>query len=148
MTHLLDDLPDPKNLPYAQAHTGLERCPTCQIKTYGIEEPPSKPENALPHGIIHSIMASAVTTYNIKTPNVSDMLQLGFYFCLRSCEYTKCTGHRQTGQLQPLLEFVFFVGDRLLPADASIEHLYHDNHIFFTLDNQKNAIQGESVSHF
>ena len=46
------------------------------------------------------------------------------------------------------MDFVFFVGDRLLPADAPIEQFQHATQIVLTLDNQKNAIRGESVSHF
>ena len=46
-THLLDGLPDPRNPPDAQDHTGLVRCITHQIKTYGIEDPLVKQESAL-----------------------------------------------------------------------------------------------------
>ena len=76
------------------------------------------------------------------------MVILGFYFYLRSCKYTKCTGHRRTVQFRPLMDFVFFVGDRLLPADALIEQFQHATQIVLNLDNQKNVIRRESVSHF
>ena len=46
------------------------------------------------------------------------------------------------------MDFVFFVGDQLLPADAPTEHFQHSTQIVLTLDNQKNVIRGESVSHF
>ena len=46
------------------------------------------------------------------------------------------------------MEFVFFMGDQILPADAPTEHFQHATQIILTLGNQKNAIQGQSVSHF
>ena len=49
--------------------------------------------------------------FNPKTRQVANLVKLGLYFCLRSCKYTKCTGHYQTVQFWPLMDFVFFVGD-------------------------------------
>ena len=40
------------------------------------------------------------------------------------------------------------MGYQLLLADVPIEHFQNVTQIVLTLDNQKNAIQGESVSHF
>ena len=146
-THLLDGLPNPRNPLDAQAHTGLDRCLTCQFKTYGIEDPSIKRDKATPLGIIQSIVAAAATTSNPKTCHISDLVQLGFYFYLRSCEYTKCTGHRRIVQLQPLLEFVFFVGYQILLTDAPSEQFQHATGIFLTLENKKNEIRRESF-HF
>ena len=147
-THLLDGLPDPRKPPDAQAHTGLDRHLARQLKTYSLEDPPTRQEKALPLSIVHSIVATASLSSNIRTRQVADLVTLGFYFCLRSCEYTKCTGHRRTVQFQPLMDFVFFVGDQIFPADALIEQFQHATEIVLTLDNQKNAIRGESVSYF
>ena len=101
-----------------------------------------------PHGIVHSIVATEATSTNTKTRHFYDLVQLGFYFCLRLCEYTKCTGNFRTFQFRPLLDYVFFIGDRLHPVDAYNEYLQHINQIVLTLNNQKNVIRGESVSHF
>ena len=46
------------------------------------------------------------------------------------------------------MDFLLFLGGRLLPADAPIKHFQNATQIVLTLDNQKNAIRGESVSHF
>ena len=46
------------------------------------------------------------------------------------------------------MDFVFFVRYTLLPPDASIGWFEHITQIVLALDNQKNAIQGETVSHF
>ena len=46
------------------------------------------------------------------------------------------------------MEFVFFVGDFLLPRDAPVEHFPQVAQIVIILDNQKNAIRGKTVLHF
>ena len=78
--HLLDGLPYPRNPPNKQAHTGLNRRLTCQIKTYDIEDPPVKQEKASPLGIVHFIVDATTNISNSKTRHVSDLAQLGFYF--------------------------------------------------------------------
>ena len=148
MTNLLDGLPDPRNPPDAQAYTRLDRFLIHQLKTYDIDYPLVKQEKAAPLGIIHSIVAAVAIASNPKTRQVTDLVTLGFYFCLSMCEYTKSNGHRQIFQLRPHMDSVFFVVDRLLPANSPIKHYQHAIQIVLTLDNQKNAIQGESVSHF
>ena len=95
-----------------------------------------------PLGITHSIVTTATLSSNPKTRNVSDLVQLGFYFCLRSCEYTKCIGHCRTVQFRPLLEFVFLVRDYLLFTEVLIKQFQHITQIVLTLDNYKNSIQG------
>ena len=103
-------LPNPRNTSDVQSHTGPDRRLTNQLKTYDIEDPPVKREKTAPLRIIHSIVDLAATTFNPKTRHVANLTQLGFYFCLRLREYTKCTGHRQTVQFRSLLEFLFFIG--------------------------------------
>ena len=110
VTHLLDGLPDHRKPPDAQDHTGRDRRLTRQLKTYGIEDPPAKREYAALLGIVQSFVAMAATTFYPKTHHLTKLVQLIFYLCLRACEYTKGTSHRQTFQFRPLLAFVFFVG--------------------------------------
>ena len=43
--------------------------------------------------------------------------------------------HHRTVQFQPLLGFVFFVGDIHLPVGAPIDHFHQATRIFLTLDN-------------
>ena len=51
-------------------------------------------------------------------------------------------------QFRPLMDFPFFVGDTLLPQDAPIGWFEQLNQIVLTLDNQKNAIRGETACYF
>ena len=83
-----------------------------------------------------------------KTRHTADLVVLGFYFCLRSCKYLKCTGYRRIVQFRPLMDLVFFVRDILLPQDAPIGWFECVTQISLTLDNHKNAIRGETISHF
>ena len=145
-THLLGGFSDPIISP--DSHTSLDRRLARKLKTYRIEVPPVKHEIDTPLGIAQSTVAAGASASDPKTCHISDLVQLGFYLCIRSCKYTKCTGHRRTGQFLPLLEFVFFVRDHLLPADALIDHFQHATQIFLTLDNQNNAIRGDTFSYF
>ena len=148
VTHLLDGLPDPRNPPDTQAHTKLDRHLARQFKTYGLDNPLVKQEKAVPLDIIHSIVAAESFSSNPKIRQVSVLVTLGFYFCLQLCEYTKCTRHCIKFQFCTLVDFFFFGGGQLLPDDAPIEHFQLDTQIILTLDNQKNVIRVELVSHF
>ena len=66
------------------------------------------------------MVAMGASTFDSQNLHIYDLVQLGFYFCLRSCEYTKSTTYSRTVQFQALLEFVVFVRDQLLPAAAPI----------------------------
>ena len=93
-------------------------------------------------------MSAGDSVADPKSHHISDLVQLVFYICLSLCEYTKFTGHRRTVQLQTLLDFFFFIGDQIVPVDAPIEHFQNITQIVLTLDNQKNTIRGDTVSHF
>ena len=77
MTHLLDGLPDPKNTPDSQFHTGPDKRLIRKIKTYGIEDPPVKREKSTPPGIIHSIVAAATSYYHPKNPACHRLFTIG-----------------------------------------------------------------------
>ena len=47
-THLLDGLPDPRKLADPQAHTGIDKRLTRQLKTYGLKDPLVRREKATP----------------------------------------------------------------------------------------------------
>ena len=98
-------------------------------------------------GIVHSIVAAAAYPSYQNLRRIYNLFVLGFYFCLRPCEYNKCTSHYRTVKFHPLLEFVIYDGEDLTPTDAPIKRLQHVTHIVLTLDNQKNTIRGETVSH-
>ena len=106
-----------------------------QLKIYGIEDPSVRREKATPLGIFHSIVSAVNTSSDQKTRHTSDLVVLGFYFCLRSCKYTKCTGHHRTVQFRPLMDFVFFSGDTLLPPDTPIGWFEQVTQIVLTLDS-------------
>ena len=93
-------------------------------------------------------MAIASTATDPKICHVADLVQLGFYFCLVYCEYKNYTGHLRTVHFQTLLDFLFLFWDLLLTDDVPINYFQHVTHIVLTLDNKKNSVSEESVSHF
>ena len=109
-----------------------------QLKTYRIEDPPVKWEKGTPLGIIHSTVSAADTSSDHKTHNTANLIVLGFYFCLRLCEYTKGTSHHMKVLFRPLMEFVFFIDDPP-PPDVPFEWSKHITQIILILDNQKNV---------
>ena len=129
-------------------HTGLDKRLMRQLKTYGLEDLPIHQEKSTPLGIVHFIVTAAATPFDPRIHYIVDLITIGFYFCLRFCKYTKFNGHRQTVQFRPLMDFVFFVGDFLLPGDAPADHFCHATQIVITLNNQKNSICGETAYHF
>ena len=111
-----------------------------QLKTYGIEDPLVIREKSTSLGIVHFIVSAANSASDQNTRHTAYLVVLRFYFYLRSCEYPKCTSHHRTVQFRPLMDFVFFAGDTLLPPDAPIGWFKYVTQIVLTLDNQKNAI--------
>ena len=102
-THLLTGLPDPRNPIDSQANVVLDMRLSCQLKTYGIEDPPVKRGKAIPLGIIHSIMSAADASSDQNIRHTANLVVSGFYFCWCSCEYAKCTRHCRTVQFHPLI---------------------------------------------
>ena len=146
--HILDGLSEPRKPANYQAETRLNKRLMRQLKTYGLKDPPFLQENATPLGIIYSIVNAVTTSSDPRVHHITDLVTIGFYFFISSCEYTKCTSHRRTVQFRPVVDFMFFVGDFLLPGDAPAEHFRQATQIVITLDNQKNAICAETVSQF
>ena len=97
-THFLDGLPNPKNSPETPAYTELDRYLAHHLKIYGIEDPHLKREKASPLGIVQSIVDTAATATNPKTSHTANLVQLGFYFCLSSCEYKNYIRYHHTVQ--------------------------------------------------
>ena len=87
----------------------MGRSLTHNLKIYGIEEPPNTKYKAAHFGIIHAIMSESAKYTNQKTHHVDNMVQLGFYFCLRSCYYTNYTRHLCTVKFCKITDFLFFV---------------------------------------
>ena len=83
MTHLLDGLPDLRNPPDAQDHTKMDRRLACQLRIYSIKDTHAKLYKVVILGTIYYVVSAATTVTNPKPHHVSDLIQLGFYFCLR-----------------------------------------------------------------
>ena len=87
---------------------------------------PQLNKKMLSHWTLSTLSWPQKPPHSIKQPQqISNLVVSGFYFCLWSCDYTKCTGHLRANHFRPLLDFVLFVGDTLLPPDASIKQSQH-----------------------
>ena len=75
--------------------------------------------------IVQSIVSAGASAADPKSLHIVNLVQLGFYFCLSSCKYTKCAGHRRTFQLRPLLDIVFFAEYQLLPTDTPVDKIQY-----------------------
>ena len=73
------------------------------------------------------------------------MIQIGLYFCLRSCEYTKTNSHRRTTQFR-LRDMQFQDTQGTIPFDAPDSHFLQALVVTLFLDTQKNSVRGESIS--
>ena len=82
MAHLLDGLPDPRKPADSQALTGLDKRLTRQLNTYGLKDPPVQQEKATPLRIVQSIVAEAATSSDTSSHHITDLVTIGFYFCL------------------------------------------------------------------
>ena len=65
-------------------------------RQYSYVNPPSKREKSTPLGLVINIGAN--TKDSEKAKCIADLIQIGLFFCLWSCKYTKTGSHRHTTQ--------------------------------------------------
>ena len=82
--HLLDGLPDPRKPAYSQAHTGIDKRLTRQLKAYRIKDPPILQEKSTPLRIVHSIVAAAVTSSNTRAHHIADLVGVLIFYATPS----------------------------------------------------------------
>ena len=67
-----------------------------QLRTYSFQDPRTSRQKPVPIGLVVASTRNAGSSP--KDRCLADLVQIGFYFCLRSCEYTKTNSHRHTTQ--------------------------------------------------
>ena len=73
------------------------------------------------------------------------MVQIGLYFCLHSCEYTKTNSHRRTTQFC-LRDMKFQYTGGTIPFDSPESCFLQALVVTLFLNTQKNSVRGESIS--
>ena len=139
--HLLDGHPDPQK-PRGSSSCNLDLRLSRQLRTYSFQDPLSSLQNPAPLGIV--VAAARNASYITKDKCLTDLVQIGFYFCLRSCEYTKTNLHRRTTQFR-LRDIQFQDICGTIPFDAPDYRLLNILVVTLFLDTQKNYIWGESI---
>ena len=89
--------------------------------------------------------AARNTSSSPKDRCLADLVQIGLYFCLRSCEYTKTNSHRRKTQFcLRSIQFQDSLGT--VPFDVPDSHFLNALVVTLFLDKQKNYVRGESIS--
>ena len=76
---------------------------------------------------------------------LADLVQIGLYFCLRSCEYTKTNSHRRTTQFC-LRDMQFQDTRGSIPFDAPDSRFLLALVVTLFLETQKNSVSCKSIS--
>ena len=70
---------------------------------------------------------------------------MALYFYLLSCDYTKTNSHKRTTQFR-LHDMQFHDAWGILPFESSSQKFLQVTVVTFSLDTQKNSVQGECIS--
>ena len=93
--HLLDGRPDLRK-PRGSSSHDLDLLLSRQLRTYSFQNPPTSHQKPVPLGLVVDVARNAGS--GPKDRCLADLVQIGLYFFLRSCEYTKTNSHRRTTQ--------------------------------------------------
>ena len=142
MVHILDGRPDPQK-PRGSSSCNLDIRLSCQICTYSFQYPPTSLQKPYPLGFV--LAASKGEISNPKNQCLADLVQIGLYFCLRSCEYTKTNSHQRTTQFR-LRDIQFQDGRCTITFDAPASRLLNALVVTLFLNTQKNYFRRETIS--
>ena len=112
-----------------------------QFKGYKNHDPKEKHQKAIPLSVIRKLYEGQ-TNFELA---VADLLTIGIFFCMRSCEYLKVPSHenRRT-KLLKVHNFRFFsLNDEL---DKEKDNLESASSVCITFEEQKNGEKFESVT--
>ena len=85
------------------------------------------------------------TNSSPKAQCTVNFIQIGLFFCLRSCKYTKAASHRHTTQFW-FRDTQFHNTAGVIPGDALDQTFLDAWATTLFLDTQKNCVQVESTS--
>ena len=75
----------------------------------------------------------------------ADLIQIGLFFFLRSCKYTKINSHRRTVQFL-LKDLLFHDADGVIPHYAPSKTFIRARSVNLFPDTQNNSVWGESTT--
>ena len=140
--HLLDGQPDPRK-PRGSSSRDLDLCLICQLCAYSFQDPPTSRQKPVPLGLV--VDSARNVGSSSKYWCLAYLVQIGLYFCLRSCEYTKTNSHRRTTQFC-LHDMQFQDTWGAIPFDTPNSCFLQALVVTLFLDTQNNSVRGESIS--
>ena len=140
--HLLGGRPDTQK-PCGSSSCNLYLRLSLQIHIYYFQDLPISQKKPVPRGV--AVADARGASSNPNDQFLADLVQIGLYFCLRSCEYTKTNSHRRTTQFR-LRDIQFQDAYGAISFDALASRFLNALVVTFFLDTQKNSVRGESIS--
>ncbi len=111
-----------------------------QLKGYVNADPGETPQQALSAEVLEKLYKLSTTP---EDKAIARLLIVGFFFAMRSCEYSSVTGSRRTKIIR-LKGIRFFLGKRELPHSSPI--LHRTTSVSLTFEYQKNDSRNETVT--
>jgi hypothetical protein len=125
----------------------LDQCFSKQLAKWKEEDPPPKPQQALPSSTVQWISHQYAQAATKRMRIVGDLIVLAFFFLLRVGEYTKSSGERRTVPLRRQ-DIRFWQDTQLVPHDAPPESLLTATGVTIHLENQKNGTRNAVLHHY
>ena len=116
------------------------------LKTCKKEDPPPRPQLALPSSVIHFIAATFTTSPLASLRTTAHLVVMAFFFLLRVGEYTPSWEPRQTIPLRKK-DIRLWRGNTILDNDADLMTLLQADAVTICLENQKNGTRMSTVHH-
>jgi hypothetical protein len=118
------------------------------LKNYKEQDPPPKPQLALPVATIERAGAYHQAPHNPVTRATADLIVIAFFFLLRVGEYTMSRRNIRTRTVQFRVQDVTFRKDGVvLPNTSPLPTLLQADSATLYLDNQKNGQRGATIHH-
>jgi hypothetical protein len=111
-----------------------------QLRGYANTDPGEVPQQALCSEVLEKLHSLATSP---EDKCIMQLLTVGYFFAMRSCEYCTVQGTRRTKIIR-LQGIRFFLGKRLLPHNSP--NLHHATSVKVTFEFQKNDSRNESVT--
>ena len=117
------------------------------MSSYRREDPPPKPQLAVPVSVIeHMQRLAAGVNHGTRTAVVADLATIAFFFLLRVGEYTMPARSRRTRTVQFRVQDVkFYRNGLIVPNTSSLQALMAADGVALCIDNQKNGTRGETI---
>lgn len=131
----------------APGQHNLDICFSKRLADWKEEDPPPKPQQALPSSTVIWIATQYALAASKRLRIVGDLIVLAFFFLLRVGEYTQSSGERRTIPLRRQ-DIRLWDNGQLLPHTSPLAVLLNATGITIHLENQKNGHKNAVLHHY